>query len=1113
MSLLVYSASAGSGKTYTLALKYISLALMSEMPNAFSTILAVTFTNKAATEMKDRILGQLFNLSHGGLDKGFLNDVIRETKLTEDVVCQRASKTLNAIIHDYDHFRVETIDSFFQSLLTNMAHELKLSRGFRVDLDDTLVISQAIDRMLLTLNKHGNKAIIDMVMDYMDRHINDDQGWNIARDLKTFAQKNLFCDDYTNNEKEINQLTGNQERILSFNNALRSYIKTADNEVSHIVNEIKDVINTWEGEQTKNLGYIKTFITDVSTLGLYKAKDKVSVTKVAADAKALFLKKDKPTDKQIASAQLLSPLLAQLLKIREDESQKSAYNSCKLILKNLDTLALLGVIAHEVTNLTSEEGTFLLARTPELFSRLIKGSDASFVFEKAGTTFRHIMIDEFQDTSRMQWNNFKTLLFENQAKGDESMLVGDIKQSIYRWRGGDWNILFTIKTEMPEAKVEPKVDNFRSLPIVVRFNNAFFTKAATLIDGKEWTPPTNWLQQTKRMMPFVSQEDATDDTLIERIYQDVEQTPRNSKGCGYVRVETLDPNTTKEEITQLLHDNITKLHTEQGIPYNEMLILVRRNEDAAYIVSQMSKLNDSLNLTSEQAYFYTSSAMVMCIIYTLKFVENAQDTVSLKLFEENYKSLFSLLSDADLTKHFNDNKDAFITSINDEATIKKWHHTPLYELIQEIAQRLQFQYIEQLCHCEQSAYLFDFFDEVLSFQNDNIANITTFLTHWEEKLFKKTINTSSTDAIQVMTIHKAKGLEAHTVFIPFANFSTEKDWGDSTIWCSVANNTDSELSTLFAKLPTLPISNANAKTIQSSIFASHYETEHLQMRIDALNTLYVAFTRARNNLFVWSTSPKKSHKQNIYFWIDAFVNNLQPSHEYTKQKGGQSSTPTIVTYGELELYTPKPQHTQLNPFEKPQESCTNIAFKEGGLSAVSFLQSGKADEFIADTESQIMGITEEYKQKLKQREYINQGLLYHALFSRINTYADVDTAVNSLLREGVISTKQQANEMQKLIVKVLHQPKVKSWFDGSYQLFNECNILYRNDAGLAVTQRPDRVMVADEEAIVIDYKFGGEKRAYNSQVRNYMNHLSQLINKPVKGYLWYVFENKIEEVE
>ena len=209
MSLKVYKASAGSGKTYRLALEYIALALQTPSPNNYSKILAVTFTNMATAEMKDRILIQLYNLADGGKDKNFMADISSMLNISPAEVKERAKKTLKAIIHDYDSFRVETIDSFFQSLLSNLAYELKLSRTFRVDLDTNEVISRAVDEMLLSVG--GKNQLTPLILKYMQDHIDQSEGWNISRELKSFAKKNIFGDDYMRNEKCINDFLSDQK--------------------------------------------------------------------------------------------------------------------------------------------------------------------------------------------------------------------------------------------------------------------------------------------------------------------------------------------------------------------------------------------------------------------------------------------------------------------------------------------------------------------------------------------------------------------------------------------------------------------------------------------------------------------------------------------------------------------------------------------------------------------------------------------------------------------------------------------------------------------------------------------------------------------------------------
>ena len=524
MGLLVYSASAGSGKTYTLALKYIAMAVATDRASDFTNILAVTFTNLATAEMKNRILEQLDNLAQGGTDKDFLENLIKETNISKDVLVRRAKGVLAAIMHDYDHFRVETIDSFFQTLLTNLAHELKLPRGFRVDLDDKAVVSQSVDRMLLGVGNDKNVNLTSLIISALERYIEDDKGWNIAKKLKRFAQANLFRGEYMAHDEEIEEVTSDSKYMGRLHHALHSYKRQFDEKLEDCIARIEPEVEAVADVESK----AKNIRIYEKNLREHKFSEPAKAIVAMADNwEAVFNKTCKEKEALRGHAQRISDILKEMEYLRK--TYASYVYNCELTLENLDELSLLGAISREVTRYTTEHETFLLARTPELFNRMVKGNDASFVFEKYGTTFKHIMIDEFQDTSRMQWNNFKTLLLENMAQGDESMLVGDIKQSIYRWRGGDWNILFDIEKEIKQTKVTvlPKVENFRSLPVIVRFNNAFFVKASTYIDKRHWEVPGDWICHGTNLMPDLPKE-VDNSNIIQQIYKDVEQTPR----CG-----------------------------------------------------------------------------------------------------------------------------------------------------------------------------------------------------------------------------------------------------------------------------------------------------------------------------------------------------------------------------------------------------------------------------------------------------------------------------------------------------------------------------------------------------------------------------------------------------
>lgn len=1091
MGLLVYSASAGSGKTYTLALKYIAMAVATDRASDFTNILAVTFTNMATAEMKDRILKQLDNLARGGTDKDFLENLIKETQISKDVLVRRAKGVLAAIMHDYDHFRVETIDSFFQTLLTNLAHELKLPRGFKVDLDDKAVVSQSVDRMLLGVGNEANADLTSMIISVLERHIDDDKGWNIAKELKRFAQSNLFRGEYMAHDEEIEEVTSDSKYMGRLHHALRSYIRDFDEKLEDCIARIEPEVEAVAGVKSKATN-IRTYEKNLRKHD-FSEPAKIIVT-MAGNWDAVFNKDCKEKEALRGHAQRISDILKEMEYLRETYAS-SVYN-CELTLKNLDRLSLSGAISREITRYTTEHETFLLARTPELFNRMVKGNDASFVFEKYGTTFKHIMIDEFQDTSRMQWNNFKTLLLENMAQGDESMLVGDIKQSIYRWRGGDWNILFDIKKEFDQADVLPKVENFRSLPVIVRFNNAFFVKASTYIDKRHWEVPGDWICHETKLMPVLPEE-VDNSNIIQQIYKDVEQTPRcGEEGTGYVRIVMNDKDTTAEETIEDLYEQAVNLHVEHGVPYGEMLILVRRNSETQTIIDYITEKDPAFPITSAEAFMLKSSLMVTTLINALKFLSDKTDTLAMALLREGLHAIYDKIEDKELRNFYLDMIDGICTTLSDDAQRATMQQMPLYELCLHLMMMMHYEEAENIGELKQSAYIFNFLDALVSYINDHSSDIKDFISFWDDVLSERSIAVNVEDAVRVMTIHKAKGLEGHTVFIPFADFLLENSQHDKIIWCAPQQNmtNDTNVNELVGRLPLVPVNDL--KKMEESAYSTFYENEHRQQRVDSLNTLYVAFTRAKCNLFIWSKRPKIGGRS-AFNLIDAFVNNLQPSDEKT-------TTPGVVCYGNIV----GAKGTKEAKDEQDTKEIS-VSISHNDLSGVKFFQSSKALDFLADSEREIEGDTPELQHQRRTRYFMNKGTLYHQVFSLIERKEDVPGVIEKMRAEGLLATKKQADEILTFVTTALQQEKeTAKWFDGTYELYNEHNILIRSD-GHAKMFRPDRVMVAADHAVVVDYKFGSEKEEYKDQVEMYANNLAKLLNKPVKGYLWYVSKKVI----
>lgn len=1133
MSLIVYRASAGSGKTYTLALKYISLALKSGS-KGFTHVLAVTFTNKATGEMKDRILEKLYGLSRG-LDADFLKDVKKITDLSEQEIQRKSTEMLCYIMNDFDHFRVETIDSFFQSLLTNLAFELGLTRGFKVDLDDKRVISIAVERILRRIDQEEKNGLRRIVKESLIRSLEDGKSWDIAKDLKAFAGKNLFKSEYVNNEKNITDLLNNgglrkiKESIFKSWSVLKEEKEKALQFVEQWANDAEGD-SSWKSVSTvkKFCGYVRGKKGSLSNAVKKAAEDKDALLKNPGCDVALDVK-----------AQQVSDYLEKLVDFYDNgERYGRPYNTCQLAVENLDTLAFMGAISEEINHIVLEENTTLLAKTPLLFKNLVKDDiDQSFVFERAGTTFKHIMIDEFQDTSRVQWNNFEHLVNESTAQGEESLVVGDIKQSIYRWRGGDWNILYGFKKDEKNTSVENLYTNYRSKPIVVRFNNVFFTKAAYILDQKEnsWSVPANWLNEKDGY--FVEADNSgkkVDENNIEfcNLYNDTTQhiKPQYDKpefiNSGYVRLQTFENSITDEEIMAEVFDKVVELNEKYNIEFKNMKMLVRTNNEGVKLIDYFAKRCEEegvdIKLTSNEAYLFNASPALNALIFAMKRLLAPQDDLQRELFERYYNLL---CEKAGKQAFFEDVKNDVEALLQDNEALDEIKRSPLYDLVMTMVQKLRLH--DLLVKIDdkgkvkdglgQSAYLFSFLDKVVDYLNDNSSDLKEFLDYWDETLSSQSITSNSNDAIEILTIHKAKGLAGHTVLIPFAGFSFVKNGRDGMIWCNPKDmSDDSEVKAQLSNLGLIPIKTAASKKVKNSDFKCFYDKELKQMTIDELNSLYVAFTRAKENMFIWSKEPSKnSTEPNAFMLINKFIDDCQVPVEGSEKN-------RVVEFGQLEYCANEEEKEGkekriVNPFSedlKPQK--VDVMIEQNNLLDLQFCQSKKAANFLFEAKDP-NDISEEEKKQAQQNHYIETGVLMHQMMSLINRAEDVDRAYQQMVYDGLIAEgdSQFLFLKRKLKEQIATDKMVKSWFDGTYENFNEKTILLevKEDSSKAKierkTKRADRVMVSKDKAIVVDYKFGNHDEAYNVQVQEYMEIVEKLLGLPTEGYLWYVYTNEV----
>ena len=1058
-SLTIYKASAGSGKTFALAVEYILELMQPHSEKEFEHTLAVTFTNKATAEMKSRILETLYGLKNNLKEtKPYLDAIKKRFKeekkdISEQQISLQAGKALTAILHDYSHFRVETIDSFFQSILRNMARELGLAANLQVELTHDEIVESAVDSLIETMDE--KPEVKRWVLDYVREQLDNGDRWDIVRSLKDLAG-NIFEEEYQRKSEAELQKLSNAEVVKDFKQKMQAIKKRAEKQVQEGADQLlQELPNNPIYDEISSVNNVESFLKN-----LQMGKGPTDPMQKKINGETSFLKKQYQNNStSLASEEALRQTLQQLV-----DSLKEYY-SANLALRNLGPLRLLEHIDEKAREIEGDAGRFTLSSTPALLSKMVEGSDAPFIFEKIGTFINNVMIDEFQDTSRMQWENFKKLLFEKLASGGKGLLVGDIKQSIYRWRNGDWKILYGIEQEKElqrfNIKPEPLDINYRSHQQIIDFNNAFFPLAAEKLDGIRPDAPIK----------------------LSKIYEDVSQKSKKADGKGYVRIKLYKNNGADNTICDMV-EQIRELQAK-GLELNQIAILVRKNDMAQQLIEGFSQYDPNLHLVSEEAFLLGASTGVQMIVAALRLLidKNHSDGISekylmlhylrdvLKQKEATIQTVALKKASEVLPKEFTENRDELL-------------QLPLYLLAEKLWRIFSLGNIQG-----EDIYVLTFFDELQNhLRSAGAPDIQTFLEAWDEKLWKKAVPASSVAGIRILTIHKSKGLEFHTVFLPFSDWKIEEDQKKDVLWCETDTKPYNELGAL-------PIS-IYPKDVRTSFFAPAYEEEHLERRVDALNTLYVAFTRPKANLYVWGQT--KTIKKD--FKITTAADLI-----YLTLLGDNNDTDAdCFTY---EVGSP------LTEKEKEDEKENRLALEHRMKDAVEvkvitrnpmlyFLQSNQSQDYLQQQLTTDDG-QETTDIKLSQREI---GKRMHEVLSRISDVSQLEEVLAQARQEGLIGEGNDWEAITKRIKEGFQEPLVASWFKSDNTIYNECSIAsIDKETGLPCILRPDRVVMKDNVITVIDYKFGHPSRHYYDQVKDYMSLMTRMYpEQEVKGYIWYI---------
>lgn len=1100
-NLVVYKASAGSGKTFTLAVEYIKLLLAD--PTAYRHILAVTFTHKATSEMKERILGQLYALSRAlPGSEAYLNVLMADTGLSEQKIRERTAEALIRIVHDYGRFRVETIDSFFQSVMRNLARELGLAPNLNIELDQAKVLREAVENLLR--DAASDAELMMWIYDYMQERMDQDRSWNVIRNINDFGRQ-MFNERFLLHKESVHRrleekgyIRDFRKRLLDCRTEIEAKLSDCADRFDGILQSASLTAEDFKGKSRFPLfAYFKKIregkeLTDKDILSagvqkLLNGEDEWALAKSPRSAEVRSIGHDR-----------LLPLLEETEKVRK-ESLPMLY-SLRLASTHIYNIGLLDRLRDEMHRENERQGRFLLSDTNDLLRTLVGDDDTSFVYEKTGTVIRNIMIDEFQDTSSLQWQNFKLLLMEGLAQNEDSLIVGDVKQSIYRWRGGEWDILNRLSGQFGPYKIEERrlQTNRRSHVNIIRFNNLLFPRAMEVLCNR------------------YTEETGQDSASMARAYTDVEQQWPDKPAQGLAEIRVLPFKKEGEYVQETLRQLLETIRglLASGISQKDIAVLFRFKKHIPIFAEYFGVHAPELLLISNETYRLDASLAVSILIHALRCLADESNTMDAaavaRLWNEAFPGQtdyacgsFAPLSEESLIQHiYRYFPSGWTEQYPTLSTL------PLQELLERLCELFQLHRIPG-----QDAYLFFFFDKVQEYLQSSNANLPDFLSFWEDTLSAATIPADSADGIRILTIHASKGLEFHTVLMPFCDWELERDQG--LVWCRTP-----EVSPLDG-LPILPVSYG--KLMKDSFFHGDYEKEKLQQWVDNLNLLYVACTRPKVHLFVWSQGKPNT--------VGSLMEQalMAPFPDETPTEGWQEvSLETIPGNEDSPL-----GEVESNQNEKPDSMCVfrlgtevseiseqkaekknapaNIFLPVRKELEVSMCSSRSRMEFRQSNRSAAF-IAAEGMEEDASGSYLDQGLVMHSLFASIRTMEDLEPALEQMKFEGILSDEEMT-EARRISMQAFSNPQVAQWYDGTCRLYNECTILYRSDAEEpTIERRPDRVMMRNGCVTVVDFKFGTPRDRYQNQVREYMRLLRQMGNKYVEGYLWYVYQNEIVPV-
>lgn len=1095
-NLDIYVASAGSGKTHTLTKEYLKLALRS--PNYFKHIQAVTFTNKATSEMKERIIKELYILSSDPSESSFANDLTTFFCISEYELNIRAKKTLKAILTNYGYFRVKTIDSFFQEVIRSFFRELDIPATFELQIDKNKIIDDAIIRLIYEQKKHKRKTSLQI---YAKEQVESGEGHNLVSKLRKLANQ-LFREDvkkYYTGKK--NNIFPDTKQIIQFKREFNEHIKAHKDDVRLYVDKFFLLFDKHDIDLNfisyGRAGVFSLFFSFKDSFNEsfnnYVLKDKKSVrfAKYIDTCDDDMLKGLLITDKKkVAEAEKnkvvgflqdgAMELMKQFSENIFDKERLFITRTINTILKNMDELGLLSDIKDSIDMINKENNTVLIDNNSSLLKQIIDNSDTPFIYEKIGTYIFHYMIDEFQDTSSMQYDNFMPLIKESIATQSRNLVVGDVKQSIYRFRNSDSDLLNTkIKEDLkPYIDIHNLQDNWRSTPEIINFNNLLYKKLPNL-----FRQIINNVIVDSDLPDKLKEGLLGKSRLIEDYYNDVEQyVPKDKEPQqGEVVIHQFDKDlkSSEEDILKSLVDTIAYLQAVKGMKPSDIAILTRKNSEAATIVQYlMNKQNTqeyenvSFNVVSQEALNVNSSVIIKLMLSSFKYISRPNYDINRNVLCDSYKIICRNrgVEPKDMTTFLNCVVNAGRKSIYSCAET-------LIDLYSNIIEETD------------TPYILRFLDIVSKTKSSKMMDFAEFIEFWQQEGYKEKLLLPENDnAISLMTIHKSKGLGFKAILMPmmYSDIIENNVLNPTIIWSySHLNKSDVEymIPDIINKFD-YPIPITYSSNLKNTAFAIDYFDEMIKKTIDSLNLFYVATTRAKESLHLWLSTKEPKEIKTLG---DAVYNTLYKNmdSEYYKTVDVQD-----------QLY-------QVN------DNSANCNYNNKNTNNVS-------DGIVLKTIESLpiegrIAILREGLNYFEDNSPRKHGSTMHRILSSIISKEDIPIHIEKAVTSGLILS-DEAEAIKKEITDIIDSDeRAAGWFDKNNRILNEVSVI---GGGIVGSRRPDRVVIYDDNtADIIDYKFGQKEDKYKNQVRQYMKHIGAMGYK-TRGFIWYLQNNSIiEEVK